>query len=166
MRRSLCQLTSLLGIHLLFVGLSNMNSHNSLIEKPVSHSLWKWSVLRINQTHFVQVTMKNTESEGKHPLKRVEPALRNFITILRIDIDRLHKHKSNVKKVSPSFCWQINSRRGSAKRLVWAQFLRLTVFLILHERSTVSCCWKQFLLMYRCCPCHSASGSWRIRSAG
>ncbi len=35
----------------------------------------------------------------KYALKRVEPALRKFITVLQIDLDRLEKHKQNIQKL-------------------------------------------------------------------
>ena len=45
----------------------------------------------------------NASSGDKHPLKRVDPAVRKFITVLRIDLDRLQKHKQNIVKVTIVF---------------------------------------------------------------
>ena len=53
-----------------------------------------------DMSNFESLGRSSRSSGGdKHPLKRVEPAVRKFITVLRIDIDRLQKHKQNIVKV-------------------------------------------------------------------
>jgi len=39
----------------------------------------------------------------KYPMKRVEPALRNFIKVLQIDLDRLERHRSHMERVKLFF---------------------------------------------------------------
>ena len=43
----------------------------------------------------------NTSDTGivKYPMKRLELSIRNFIKVLDIDLDRLHRHTENIKKV-------------------------------------------------------------------
>ena len=45
------------------------------------------------------VDSATSEPAIKYPIKRVEPAIRKFITILQIDIDRLQKHRTNIERV-------------------------------------------------------------------
>ena len=35
----------------------------------------------------------------KFPIRRLEPAIKKFVKILQIDLDRLNKHKNNIEKV-------------------------------------------------------------------
>ena len=53
-----------------------------------------------DMSNFESPSHTSRSSGGdKHPLKRVEPAVQKFITVLRIDLDRLQKHKQNIVKV-------------------------------------------------------------------
>ena len=39
----------------------------------------------------------------KYPMKRLELSVRNFIKVLDVALDRLHRHSENIKKVSILF---------------------------------------------------------------
>ena len=53
---------------------------------------------------------KSKESE-KYPLRRVEPALRRFVKVADIDLNRLRQHRGNIEKVGQrishcaALCW-------------------------------------------------------------
>ena len=36
----------------------------------------------------------------KFPIKRLEPSIQKFLKVVEIDLDRLHKHRLNIEKVS------------------------------------------------------------------
>ena len=40
-----------------------------------------------------------TDDCTKYPLRRIAPSIHKFIKILRIDLDRLHRHRLNISRV-------------------------------------------------------------------
>ncbi|RUS82111.1 hypothetical protein EGW08_010123, partial [Elysia chlorotica] len=63
-------------------------------------------------------TKKSADVMGvKYPMKRLELSVHNFIKVLDIDLDRLHRHSENIKKLTNAEDWpglhkeQVNASR-------------------------------------------------------
>ena len=76
------------------------HSDNRKITKKLWLTCKEFLMLFVGMSNFESLGHSSRSLGGdKHPLKRVEPAVRKFVTVLRIDIDRLQKHKQNIVKV-------------------------------------------------------------------
>ena len=60
-----------------------------------------WNVYSVTMASFEAAHGNQPEAleYKKYPLRRMEPAIKKFLTVIQIDLARLHRHKLNVEKV-------------------------------------------------------------------
>ncbi|GFS04330.1 syntaxin-17-like [Elysia marginata] len=68
-----------------------------------------------------QQESRSSDTTGlvKYPVKRLELSIRNFIKVLDIDLDRLHRHSENIKKLTNAEDWRgLHKEQVNASRTV------------------------------------------------